>query len=387
VTNTDPHQLCELLNELPDAVFMLDSAARIIYISDGYTALTGLAKPGAGLIEFFELLVEADRLVARDAFTEALITQQPQLQIRVRLLAINESYIWAELNLALRLRSPLHGASSIGVFSDASSQVELAEKLAQTQREIVTANHELERLLDYSQDTLTEASTAFHRQLQSTELSTPYYALNIVNRPSYYLGGDIFFYRESTHGNLLVGLADAVGHGPAAALRGVAVKATALSYLHVDEDPQRLLLRLNEHAGDYLEPGAYFTLVLAEIDFSKRRARVFNCGGPPALHYSQQLLTLHANNPPIGLYPATSFTYHQLSYQPVAHLFMLSDGWLEPQGMDGRIAQIPVAKAFARFARGERISEEGLKQAVLAMVQDAHFVDDLSAVQITLKQR
>ena len=387
MTNSNPHQLCELLNELPDAVFLLDSAARIIYISDGYTTLTGLEAPGAGLVEFFELIAEEDRLAARDAFSEALIAQQQQLQIRVRLLAVNQSYIWSELNLALRLRSPLHGASCIGVFRDASSHVELAERLAQTQREIVTANHELERLLDYSQDTLTEASTAFQKQLQSTELSTPYYALNIVNRPSYYLGGDIFFYRESSHGNLLVGLADAVGHGPAAALRGIAVKATALSCLRVDEDPQHLLLRLNDQASDYLEPGAYFTLVLVEVDFSKRRIHVFNCGGPPVLHYSQQLLTLHANNPPIGLYPATSFTYHQLSYQPVAQLFMLSDGWLEPQGVDGRIAQVPVAKTFAKFARGEQISEEGLKQAVYAVMQDAHFVDDLSAVQLTLKQR
>lgn len=387
VTKADPYKLFELLNELPVAVFMLDSAARITFVSDEYTALTGLPAPSLGQVEFFELLAEADRPLARDAFAEALISHQQLLQIRVRLESVDESYIWSDLDLSLRLRSPLHGASCIGMFRDARRYVEIEEKLAQTQHEIATANRELERLLDYSQDTLTEAGAAFRSQLQSTEVTTPYYALSIVNRPSYFLGGDVFFYHESTNGNLLVGLADAVGHGPAAALRGVAVKATALSYLRIDEDPQRLLLRLNENASDYLEPGAYFTLVLAEIDFSKRRVRIFNCGGPPLLFYSKQLLTQHANNPPIGLYPATSFTSHVLSYQPISYLVMFSDGWLEPQGADGRIAQVPAAKTLAKFAHGAPISDEGLKQAVLAVVKDAHFVDDLSAVQITLKQR
>lgn len=385
--SSDPHNVYELLNDLPGASFLLDSASRITYISDGYSALTGLPAPRLGQVEFFDLVIEEDRPQARDAFTEALCSQQTHLQIQVRLHAANASYIWAELDLILRLRYKVQGASCLGVIRDARRQVELAEKLVQTQREIVTANHELEKLLDYSQDTLSEASAAFHSQLQSTALNTPYYALNIVNRPSYFLGGDVFFYRESAHGNLLIGLADAVGHGPAAALRGVAVKATALSLLHVDEDPQHLLLRLNEQAGDYLERGAYFTLILVEVDFSKRRVSVFNCGGPPALFFSRQLITLYANNPPIGLYPATGFTCHQLSYQPLAHMIMLSDGWLEPQSADGRIAQIPAARTFAKFARGERISELALKQAVLEVIADAHFVDDLSGVQITLKQR
>ncbi len=385
--NYDQQILAEVLDELPDAVFCLDSIGRVIYMSRAFSTLTGLAPEQTHGVEIFDLLADEDKKAARDAFTDALLTQNPRLRLRVRLRGQQETVVWTDIELMLKLSVPVLGASSIGLFRDAQSRVQLELKLAQKQRQVLAMNRELEHLLSQSQDTLIEAGEAFRSQLQAMHYDTPYYSLRIVSRPSYFLGGDVFFYRESRHGNLLVALADAVGHGPAAALRGVAVKATALSCLRISDDPADVLRRMNEQASDYLEEGAYFTLLVIEIDFARRQARIFNCGAPPVLLHDRQVVSLSANNPPLGLYDNIRFQSHTVAYHPVTNILLLSDGWLEPQDAQGNINPISPVSAFARFVTGAPVDNDALAAAVTQLVPGARFVDDLSAVQLTLKQR
>lgn len=381
------HSLSQVLDELPDAVFCLDSIGRVIHMSATYRALTGLDPEQTRGVEVFDLLVEDDKNAARDAFTDALISSNKHLMLRARLLAAHGAVVWTDLELVLKLNVPVLGASIIGLFRDAETRVHLELKLAQKQRQILAMNRELEELLSQSQDTLTEAGEAFRGQLQARQYDSPYYSLRIVSRPSYFLGGDVFFYRETQQGNLLVALADAVGHGPAAALRGVAIKATALSCLHATDDPADLLKRLNDQSADYLEEGAYFTLLLIEVNFSLRQIKVFNCGAPPALIYDRQVIALSANNPPLGLYDKLNFQSHTVAYRPISHVLLLSDGWLEPQDAAGNISPLSPVTAFAKFVTGAEVEEDALAAAVADLLPGSRFVDDLSAIQLTIKLR
>jgi phosphoserine phosphatase RsbU/P len=125
-------------------------------------------------------------------------------------------------------------------------------------------------------------------------------------QPARGVGGDYYDYIPIDAHTIQIAIADVAGKGVSAALLMSATAAGMRLEANRDRNMLQQVERLNTEIGAVSDPEKYVTLLVAEIDTTKRIIHYVNCGHNPALLFRAKtgtLTRLDSSCPPIGLSP------------------------------------------------------------------------------------
>lgn len=210
------------------------------------------------------------------------------------------------------------------------SNAQLAEKVTQWQ----LACSILEDQAAVIQADLDRAEIIQRALLPQAPPATPGWCLNTLYRPGSSVGGDFYDAVRLDEHHLELVIADAAGHGVAAAMLAVLFK---LHLKHVDNvgnslAPQQVLERLNSRLFDLLStPGAFITAVYVRLDLRSGRGQLASAGHPPCIICSADGATqmLERTGPALGLEQNAYYQEHEFQLTVGGRMMLYTDGVLD----------------------------------------------------------
>lgn len=201
-------------------------------------------------------------------------------------------------------------------------------------------------------------------------------------------GGDYFDYVPMQDGTIGIVVADASGHGIAAALLITVVSAYLRAFSSLTDDPGEVLRRVAQMLCPRIPEGSFITAVLARIDPLRRTLVYASAGHPSALVIDaagQVRVDLFSLDLPIGLDPDAHFKSSQETFLlPGDTMLLLSDGMLEVKRHDDELFGKDRILEIVRQHRNEpaQVIVEKLILAVRSHCAPKSPDDDLTAVVI-----
>jgi phosphoserine phosphatase RsbU/P len=264
-------------------------------------------------LETFDAAVDALQLGAFD-----YLAKPPEVP-RVRV-AVRNALDQIEL---VRERKRLYGELE-------DRNAELAEKVDQLQK----VCRVLENQAAVIQADLDRAEIIQRALLPQEPPALPGWCMETLYRPGSSVGGDFYDTVVLDDEHLGVVIADAAGHGVAAAMLSVLFK---LRLKQLDSQgnalmPNQVLERLNSRLYEMLSaPGAFITAVYILLDLRTGRARLASAGHTPCILVSSGSTTrmLERTGPALGLEESSSYREHELQLGEGDRLMLYTDGVLE----------------------------------------------------------
>lgn len=180
--------------------------------------------------------------------------------------------------------------------------------------------------------------------------------------PSTQLAGDAFGYHWLDDKRLAIYLLDVSGHGVGSALLAVSVLNT-LTHQSLPKtdfgDPGAVMTALNKIFEMDRHGGKFFTIWYGVCDVAARKVTFSGGGHPPALLFKReggalQVDELDTTGPIIGLPPFMDFENQSADLPPDGALLLYSDGAIEIEDPQGRMAN---QEEFTAFARRQQTSD------------------------------
>lgn len=209
--------------------------------------------------------------------------------------------------------------------------------------------------------------------------------------PSHELGGDSFDYFWVDDDHFVMYLADASGHGLAAALPSISLHNQLRSRsLSVDlREPAEVLKALNSGFQMERQQGRYLTLWYGVYQPSSRTLRFASAGHPPALLWSEDgespASWLKGQGMALGLFEDATYITESHAVDHGACLLVYSDGLYEVARPDEPMGSLPEFVDLVEGCRDLLRGEDGLDrlQARIQTINgDASFTDDYSVFRI-----
>lgn len=209
--------------------------------------------------------------------------------------------------------------------------------------------------------------------------------------PSHELGGDSFDYFWVDDDHFVMYLADASGHGLAAALPSISLHNQLRSRsLSVDlREPAEVLKALNSGFQMERQQGRYLTLWYGVYQPSSRTLRFASAGHPPALLWSEDgespASWLKGQGMALGLFEDATYITESHAVDHGACLLVYSDGLYEVARPDEPMGSLPEFVDLVEGCRDLLRGEDGLDrlQARIQTINgDASFTDDYSVFRV-----
>lgn len=199
--------------------------------------------------------------------------------------------------------------------------------------------------------------------------------------------GDLVAAARTPCGALHVMLADAVGHGLAAALNVLPIVPNFYAMTGRGFDLDMIAIELNRTLRHNMPVDRFVATTLIAVDVAARRIRVWNGGNPPVLllaHDGAVLARFDSKNMAIGILPEAVFepVIEVFDYAVACQLFACSDGVIEDYGRvsDGVGRQQGVEHMLAETPPALRLKR--LRSALAARTSDSSVGDDMTVLLI-----
>lgn len=208
------------------------------------------------------------------------------------------------------------------------------------------------------------------------------------NRPADETGGDSFDFLPLADGTVAVALADATGHGIAAALVMSETRALLRAAVRQTADLVRVVREVNDLLCLDLPDGRFSTAFFGILAAKDRSLRFVSAGQGPILHHdaaADVVRSLPTHGLPLGIMPGVDYDAEtSLVLAPGDSLVLLTDGFYEWQRADGeQFGEERVAgwvRDHCDLSATDTIA--GLVEAVLSFAEGTPQADDLTAVVI-----
>lgn len=212
----------------------------------------------------------------------------------------------------------------------------------------------------------------------------PGWEVAAVYRPVIQVGGDIYGWLRMSEGGVLFWIADATGHGAAAALLTALAK---LLFHHGSVEhlrPARIMEAVNNDFRSIFGARSFMTAMCVALDPATGRGRVAGAGHPPLIvtRAGGAAELVLSSAPPLGLLERTQFAEIEIVLQPGDGFLLYTDGLYGSSTSDA-------ARWNPERLRDALSGETGNAQALLARILQrvapeigAPLPDDLAAVAV-----
>jgi len=203
-----------------------------------------------------------------------------------------------------------------------------------------------------------------------------------VYTPLIQVGGDVYGWRQLDHGSCLFWLADATGHGVAAALF---TTLGALLFNHASTEfktAHEILTKVNAEFYTVLRGRSFMTACCAVID-GDGRLSFAGAGHPPLLirRLDGTLETLPSRGTVIGVYPAAEISETVTTLGPGDVALLYTDGLYSSKSESGdRLTSDILSQAFAQIGGSPEFLPRLIAQ--LARSGPQGFDDDVAAIAL-----
>ena len=206
--------------------------------------------------------------------------------------------------------------------------------------------------------------------------------------PTTRFSGDIVLAARAPNGRLYAMLADATGHGLAAAMSGMSVVDYFYQAVMSNTPLSRMVEEMNNSLCQLLTAGRFVSAALACIDDTEHSGEMWLGGVPDMLQISSDgeiIQRFSASHLPLGVttLEADEYATERFDWKSPGHILMYSDGALEatdPAGIEFGAEGI----AAALRARGTQPPLDALTQALTAHLKGLSAHDDVSFLLLDL---
>jgi serine phosphatase RsbU (regulator of sigma subunit) len=249
-------------------------------------------------------------------------------------------------------------------------------------RELESKNQELQQYYDAAEREHQMIEQLMEHSVRNENLQDP--LLHTWTAPATNFSGDLLTAQRAPNGDLYIILADATGHGLAAAVHLLPLSRIFYQMAGKCLSISSMLLEMNNIIREQSTVDRFVAATLVRVDISNHTFEVWNGGNPPAIWLGcdgEILRLFKSTNMALGIVENSMMGIHTeiIPWQTDAQLLLFSDGISEaenadgkPLGLDTLIASVTTQPHQERFT------------AVVRLVQDhldgrpAH--DDLSLI-------
>lgn len=204
-----------------------------------------------------------------------------------------------------------------------------------------------------------------------------------IYKPLIQVGGDVYGWRELDHGSAVFWIADATGHGVAAALFTTLVALLFNQAISEGQTADGILTRVNQEFHSTLRGRAFMTACCAVVKTDGELS--FAGAGHPALLIRRRkgtIETLSSRATMIGIYPALDIEPAVTTLAAGDAALLYSDGLHSAKGESGeRITAKTVAAAFGAVGTSAEFLPLLIAQLEQASGRDG-FDDDVAAIAL-----
>ncbi len=203
--------------------------------------------------------------------------------------------------------------------------------------------------------------------------------------------GDLVAAARTPRGALHVLLADAVGHGLAAALNVLPIVPCFYAMTAKGFDLDMIAIELNRTLRQYMPVDRFVAATLLSMDPAARRAKVWNGANPPALALDgsgRVLARFESKNLALGILPESAFepVVEAFDFTGACQLFACSDGVVDDFGRpaDGAQRQGAIERMLVETPPALRLKR--LRSALAARTGEGSAHDDMTVVLVNSVQ-
>lgn len=213
----------------------------------------------------------------------------------------------------------------IAVLRDISERKQIEEKLRDNARQ-------LQNYYDQTQAEQQLALRLMEKQLHRSGLQDRSLRYKVI--PAEHFSGDIVAAARSMDGHLYVLLADATGHGLAAAISVLPVLALFYRMTKLNRTVQEIVSELNQQLKESMPVGRFVAVTLARLDEKARQGEIWVGGTPEAFlfdRWGRVKTTFPSANLPLGIINSGELggSPQTFTWEPESQLILCSDGLIE----------------------------------------------------------
>lgn len=277
-------------------------------------------------------------------------------------------------------------AGKLGVQTDAASSAELkflggeinamSQALAQADKYRAI---QMDRAREIQQHVLPTVSDRLGFELSS------------VFQPADEVGGDYYDVIEMPDDKVLLCVADVSGHGVAAAMLTILLRALLRTAAELHEAPHLILDFVNKRFVESTLPGDFATVILVQLDFRSRRLRYAGAGHEPGLLLSRngQRRELESTGLILGIEDDAEYDTQSLEFEAGDRLLLFTDGVTETECPNGEL--FGQAKLVELLEETRPLPPRGvtqqLNQLLVGARQGAAPHDDVTIVLVEMAGR
>lgn len=267
---------------------------------------------------------------------------------------------------------------------------ELSKKSIEQER--LSKEREIERRLLEAENSRKTNELEEARSLQLSMLpqkmpSIENYEIAVFMETATEVGGDYYDYSVGNHGDLVIAMGDATGHGMKAGIMVASAKSYFHSLVH-ESDILTMLKRMSAGIKNMNMRMMYMGLSIIQIDDS--RVEISSAGMPPILHFkksnsSVERITLKGL--PLGTKVEYPYTSETLELETGDMILLMSDGLIELFNSEREMLGIERVEEWLRSSEGYSINDliNQLKQLIRRWVSGHHSEDDITVMLLKYK--
>ena len=264
------------------------------------------------------------------------------------------------------------------------ARIETQLRLQSLRRQLQQQNDELEEWRENLERDLAAARLTQQSLIPQKTPSLGGWEIATVYRPVIQVGGDIYGWLHMADRRTLFWIADATGHGAAAALLTALAKLLFHHGSVEHAEPAKIMEAVNDDFRSIFGGRSFMTAMCVALDSASGRADIVGAGHPPLLvgRHGGESELVQSNAPPLGLLEHSRFAETAIELQPGDGFLLYTDG-LYGGSKTGRDRTTPERlRALLSGAEGDA---QTLLRSVMDLVAPGAgdtLPDDLAAIAV-----
>ncbi len=208
------------------------------------------------------------------------------------------------------------------------ARIDTQLRLQSLRRQLQQQNNELEAWRENLERDLAAARLTQQSLIPQKPPVLPGWEIAAEYRPVIQVGGDIYGWRRLSDHRTLFWIADATGHGAAAALLTTLAKLLFHHGSVEHADPAKIMEAVNDDFRSIFGARSFMTAMCVALDHESGRASVVGAGHPPLVvaRRGGPAELVQSNAPPLGLLEHSQFAETAIELRPGDGFLLYTDG-------------------------------------------------------------